>query len=541
VERSRTLTPPFNVNHIVIFNSNNFLKIHATSTIRPMIKTLLSRWIPTTLALAWPLSSISTAEEKSPLGIFDHHEDVGNPSKSGSAFYDESTQTYYMTSAGKNMWEAEDQFHFAWKKIKGDFIVRATVNFVGDGVDAHRKIGIIARNNLDTGSPYVDACVHGDTLSSLQYRSEVNGETDQVVLSVFHPTEIELQRKGNVFTYSAAVFGENYKSVSYETDLNEQAYVGLFICSHNEDVLETAAFSNVRVVIPAPDDFQPYRDYYGSHIEVMEVATGLRRIVHSENRSLQAPNWTPDNKRLIYNADGLLYNYWFQDGSTTVLNTGPQDQNNNDHVLSWGGEQIAISNYDGLDRRSTIYVLPVDGSDKPKRVSDPENGHSFLHSWSRDNKNIIFTGNRNEQWDIWSIDIESGIETQITDLSTLDDGPEATPDGTWIYFNSVRTGTMQIWRMKTNGTDPEQVTFDEYNNWFPHISPDGKWIVYIAFPKTIDPSDHPFYKKVYLKLMPASGGAPKTIAYIYGGQGSINVPSWSPDSRHIAFVSNTQM
>jgi len=506
-----------------------------------MSKLIHPVFIVLTLVIASPLAPASIAAEFTPLGIFDHHEDVGNPGKSGSAFLDESTQTYYLTSAGKNMWAAEDQFHFAWKKIKGDFIVRATVNFVGDGVDPHRKIGIIARNNLNTGSPYADACVHGDTLSSLQYRSEENGETDQVVLSVFHPTEIDLQRKGDVFTYSASVFGENYKSVSYEMDLNEQAYVGLFICSHNENILETAAFSNVRIVIPAPDDFHPYRDYYGSHIEVMNVATGLRRVVHSENRSLQAPNWTPDNRRLIYNADGLLYNYWFNDGSTTVLNTGPQDQNNNDHVLSWGGEQIAISNYDGEDRRSTIYVLPVDGSDKPKRVSDPAKGHSFLHSWSRDNKSIIFTGQRNDQWDIWSIDIDSGTETQITNLETLDDGAEATPDGEWIYFNSVRTGTMQIWRMHTNGNDAEQVTFDEYNNWFPHISPDGKWIVYIAFPTTIDPSDHPFYKKVYLKLLPTSGGPPKTIAYLYGGQGSINVPSWSPDSRHIAFVSNTQM
>ncbi|MGK0237210.1 MAG: TolB protein [Candidatus Pelagisphaera sp.] len=491
--------------------------------------------------VAWLLALTSVAEEHSPIGIFDHHEDVGNPSKSGSAFFDESTQTYHMTSAGENMWAKEDQFHFAWKKITGDFIVRATVNFVGDGVDPHRKIGIIARNNLNSSSAYADACVHGDTLSSLQYRSEANGETDQVELSVFHPTEIELQRKGNLFKYSAAVFGENYKSVSYEMDLNEQAYVGLFICSHNESILETAAFSNVRIVIPAPDDFQPYSDYYGSHIEVMEVATGSRKIVYSENRSLQAPNWATDNKRLIYNAEGKLYNYWFDDGSTDELNTGPQNQNNNDHVLSWGGDRIAISNYDGEDRRSTIYILPVDGSDHPKRISDPKNGHSFLHSWSRDNKNIIFTGNRNDQWDIWSIDIESGTETQITNLSTLDDGAEVSPGGKWIYFNSVRTGTMQIWKMKVNGNDQEQVTFDEYNNWFPHFSPDGKWIVYLAFPATIDPTDHPFYKKVYLKLLSTSGGVPKTIAYIYGGQGTINVPSWSPDSRHIAFVSNTQM
>ncbi|HEX8041375.1 MAG TPA: biopolymer transporter TolR, partial [Chryseosolibacter sp.] len=131
-------------------------------------------------------------------------------------------------------------------------------------------------------------------------------------------------------------------------------------------------------------------------------------------------------------------------------------------------------------------------------------------------------------------------ESPLTQSATLDDGPEYTPDGKYIYFNSVRTGTMKLWRMKPDGSGAEQVTFDEYNDWFPHISPDGKWIVYISFPKEISPTDHPFYKKVYLRLMPASGGVPRTIAYVYGGQGTINVPSWSPDSKKIAFISNTK-
>jgi Tol biopolymer transport system component len=164
-----------------------------------------------------------------------------------------------------------------------------------------------------------------------------------------------------------------------------------------------------------------------------------------------------------------------------------------------------------------------------------------LHGWSPDGKKLIFTGQRNNRFDIWTIDIATKKETALTNSPVLDDGPEYTPDGKWIYFNSVRTGTMKLWRMKPDGSNQEQVTFDEYNDWFPHISPDGKWIVYIVFPKEIDPSDHPFYKKVYLKLMPAGGGVPKTIAYLFGGQGTINVPSWSPDSKRIAFVSNTQL
>lgn len=479
--------------------------------------------------------------DMNPLGLFNHHQDVGKPKLAGSASYDSKTQSYTLSAAGLNMWAAEDEHHFAWKKIKGDFIMRATLEFVGEGVDPHRKIGIIARNHLGKGSSQAYACVHGDTLTSLQYRSEDGTDTHEVKLAVSHPTEIELRRKGDVFTFSAAVFGENFKSVSQEVVLKDEVFLGLFICSHNEEVIESAIFRNVRIVIPAADDFHPYQDYIGSHIEIMEVATGHRKIIYSEDRSLQAPNWTPDNKSLIYNAEGKLYKYCLKEGTVSELNTGEQIHNNNDHVLSWGGDQIAISNHDGEDRISTIYVLPVEGSDKPTRISNPEDGHSFLHGWSIDNNNIIFTGNRNGQYDIWSINVKTHEETQLTNLATLDDGAEVSPDGKWIYYNSVRTGTMQIWRMKADGSKQTQVTFDEYNDWFPHFSPDGQWITYLSFPEDIDPNEHPFYKDVYLRLMPSSGGVPKTIAYIYGGQGTINVPSWSPDGKYVAFVSNTQM
>ncbi len=118
--------------------------------------------------------------------------------------------------------------------------------------------------------------------------------------------------------------------------------------------------------------------------------------------------------------------------------------------------------------------------------------------------------------------------------------PEGSPDGKYIYYNGSQSGTMQIWRMKPDGSGKEQLTFDEYNDWFPHVSPDGKWIAFISFSTKVNPADHPSYKRVMLRLMPANGGAPRVIAYLYGGQGTINVPSWSPDSKHIAFVSNSE-
>jgi Tol biopolymer transport system component len=188
----------------------------------------------------------------------------------------------------------------------------------------------------------------------------------------------------------------------------------------------------------------------------------------------------------------------------------------------------------------------VTGSDDPVQVTPSDvTGHTYLHGWSPDGKKLVFTGGRAGETgnfrNLWSIDIDTKVETAITPPGTLDDGPEYTPDGKYIYFNSVRTGTMQIFRMKPDGSDPEQITFDAYNDWFPHISPDGKWIVYIAFPADMDPWSHPFYKQCYIRLMPTSGGVPKTIGYLYGGQGSMNTPGWSPDSTRIAFISNSKL
>jgi TolB protein len=485
------------------------------------------------------LAAHYTAAGQTGIGVFDAQTDVGNPALKGAVQYNAQTQEYTMQGAGSNMWFNTDQFQFLYKKIKGDFIISATVRFIGQGTNPHRKIGIIARDQLNANSRYADACVHGDDLTSLQFRPTDNANTEQVTLSVFHPTHIELQRVSDTFTFSAASSGENYKSVTKVLPLNEEVFAGLFICSHEENIKETAVFSNVRVIIPAAKDFRPYRDYIGSHIEVMEVQTGLRKILHSAPNSLQAPNWSKDNK-LIYNSEGLMYKYDLSNGVVEKLNTGFATQNNNDHVLSFDGKQLGLSNHVGEKRVSTLFTLPVTGSDKPVQITK-DTGHSWLHGFSPDARKMIFTGWRKNQYDIWTIDIASGKETQLTNTPTLDDSPEYSPDGKWVYFNSVRTGTMKLWRMHADGSNEEQVTFDEYNDWFPHFSPDGKWIVYLSYSKDIDPTDHPWYKKVYIRLMPAAGGVPRTIAYVYGGQGTINVPSWSPDSKRIAFVSNSKL
>jgi TolB protein len=479
--------------------------------------------------------------QQKPLGIFAGANDVGSPTKSGAVNYNPETQQYAIEGAGANMWLGRDEFHLVWQRLKGNFILTTRAEFIGKGVEAHRKMGWTVRSSLDPDSPHVTAVVHGDGLTSLQFRRTKGAITEEVRSSVKAADVIQLERKGNVFVMSVARFGDPFVTEQIaEISLGDEVNAGLFVCSHNKDVVEKATFSNVRITVPASDSFVPYRDYIGSNLEVMDVATGTRRILHTSPDSLQAPNWTTDGKALIYNSKGRLFRFALEGTEPVVpveIDTDFATSNNNDHVLSFNGKMLAISHHSKEDEnRSIVYVVPVQGG-KPRRIT--AKGPSYLHGWSPDGKFLIYTGQRDGELDIYKIPTAGGEEVALTGAKGLDDGSEFTPDGKYIYFNSVRSGTMQIWRMKPDGSNQEQVTNDEYNNWFPHISPDGKWIVILSFSKDVAPADHPFYKQVYIRLLTATGGTPRVIAYLYGGQGTINVPSWSPDSKKIAFVSNS--
>ena len=476
--------------------------------------------------------------QESSLGQFDAHDDVGPVKMPGTVSYDEKNQTYRISGSGENIWFAHDAFHLLWKRMSGDFILRAQLAFEGEGVDPHRKIGWMVRHSLEANAPQVSSVVHGDGLTSLQFRRYPGAMTEEVTSAVKAPDVIQLERQGDTYILSAARFGKTFLSEQISgISLGNDVYVGLFVCAHNADVEEKAVFSNVRMVKPAPADLVPYQDYLGSHLEVMDVQTGHRKVLYAVPNSIQAPNWTADGKALIYNGEGLLYRFDLASNQPEVINSGFANRNNNDHVLSFDGKMLAISHHSADDDgQSIIYTIPVTGG-TPQRITDK--GPSYLHGWSPDARHLVFTGGRNGKYDIYKIPVKGGKEIRLTDSPGLNDGPEYAPGGEYIYFNSNRTGTMQLWRMKPDGSEQVQLTFDEYNDWFPHPSPDGKWIVFISFPRTVDSADHPFYKQVYLRLMPAGGGEPRVIAYLYGGQGTINVPSWSPDGKQIAFVSNS--
>ncbi len=473
---------------------------------------------------------------KASMGQFKNQSDVGAINILGKVDYDVESQTYLIGGSGQNMWFKNDDFHFLWQKMSGDFILTAQFEFIGKGVDPHRKVGWMVRKTLDTNSPYADAVVHGDGLTSLQFRRDFDLDTEEVTTEMKAPDVIQFEKQGDMFIMRAAKFGEPLTTTSsVELALGDSVYVGLAICAHNANVLEKALVKNVRIDVPAPADYTPYQDFSGSRLEIINVETGLRKIVYESDEPLEAPNWTPDGKALIYNSKGYLYRFDLESKKTKQINSDFATRNNNDHVISWDGAQLGISHHMDGERGggSAIFTMPIDGG-TPKRVTDKT--PSYFHGWSPDDQFLVYTAERNGQYNIYKISVNGGEEVQLTDQPTLDDGSEYSPDGE-IYFNSARTGVMQLWRMKPDGSDQQQLTFDDWNDWFPHISPDGKTILFLSYPPDIDAGAHPHYKHVILRTMPVDGGEPKVVAYLYGGQGTINVPSWSPEGKMAAFVS----
>lgn len=281
-----------------------------------------------------------------------------------------------------------------------------------------------------------------------------------------------------------------------------------------------------------------------SRLEVYDLATNSRRVVRQDSVRFEAPNWTRDG-RLIINQEGLLYGVRISDGQKTKINTGSATTCNNDHGLTPDGQTIILSNNirkaTGNGSTSVVMTVPMTGG-QPKQLTDTTAGHSYWHGVSPDGKTLVFTGNRrvgamgDSDFELYTIGRDGGPETRLTNSPGLDDGPDYSPDGKYVYFNSMRSGRMQIWRMQADGSQPKQLTNDAYSNWFAHPSPDGQWFVFISYLED-QGSNHPADKAVMLRLMNIKTGQLRELARFTGGQGTINVPSWSPDSKSFAFVS----
>jgi Tol biopolymer transport system component len=356
---------------------------------------------------------------------------------------------------------------------------------------------------------------------------------------------IQIERSGKTIIMRAAHMGDPLEVIGTHVieTLPDEVLAGPFICSHDSNVVEQVKIWNLRIDKPVADDYNPGKSgFLGCRMEIVNVADGKRKVIWEKNGRFEAPNWMPDGKRLLFNMDGLIYTIPVTGGKISQISTGSVKNCNNDHGISFDGKLLAISSSKPNEQggSSAVWVLPVTGGE-PKLIT--EKTPSYFHGWAPDNKHLVYVAIRDGKkvYNIYRNSTEGNDEVALTNIEAGQhvDGCEYSPDGKYIYYNGNHTGTMQIWRIKPDGTGREQLTFDKYNNWFPHISPDGKWIFFISFPLDIDPNSHPSYKRVLLRIMPVTMGEPKVVAYLYGGQGTINVPSWSPDSKQVAFVSNS--
>ncbi len=470
-------------------------------------------------------------------GIFDSRGDVGVTPKAGSLVYEPVSAEYRVSGGGANVWGTQDAFQFAWRRVSGDINLQADIRFIGTGVNAHRKAMLMIRQDLDADSAYADVAVHGDGLTSLQYRAVKGGPTAELRSTLKGPLRLRIERHGDEFTILAGQPGEQLIPVGPQSlKLNDPVYVGLGVGSHEADVIETAVFANVSLQGPKIEA----RPLYRSKVMVHDLSTNQSSLVHEAVGVVEAPNWSRDGKFLLVNTAGNLYRLPLAGGKLEKIDLVGDYRCNNDHDLTRDGKQIAFSASSATSRQSQVYLANADGTGV--KLMTPT-APSYFHGWSPDAKWLAFVGQRNGKFELYRVSAQGGAEERLTFAGAYDDGPEYTPDGKWIYFNSNRGGDWNIWRIPPSGGGPndslaQKITSDDLEDWFPHFSPNGKLMLFLSFPKgtTGHNGKMPGMK---LRMMKTPKGKPGTIEDVvtfYGGQGTINVNSWAPDSKRFAYV-----
>jgi TolB protein len=466
------------------------------------------------------------------LGLFEAAANVGENPRAGSTEFDAARSVYRITGGGANIWNRVDAFQYVWRRLSGDAALSADVEFLGTSAANHRKAVLMFRQSLDADAAYADIAVHGDGMIALQSRL-AKGEITTHIVSPAKGRRVRIERHGDQFT----MYVGRESSGPVTVALREPVYLGIGVSAHDAAQLETAVFSSVSI---EPLGTQSQRPAARSKISVYDLASKSVRVVYTAEKVFEAPNWTPDGKFLLTNSGGKLYRLPASGGQPEVIDLGEVDNINNDHGVSPDGKHLVVSaRLNGMPPK--LYISGSDGRNRRQLTAE---GPSYFHGWSPDGKWMVFTGQRNANFDLYRTS-ESGEQSRLTAHPAYDDGPDYSPDGKWIYFNSERSGSGDIWRIPSEGAGDDdikaqQVTADEMEDWFAHPSPDGKWLLFLSYPKGT--KGHPPNLNVELRMMPLPGDQLQParivkVVSLFGGQGTINVNSWSPDSKRFAFVS----
>lgn len=474
------------------------------------------------------------------LGIFEGQSDIGALAAPGSAMYDASSGDYSIVSSGVNIWATTDAFHFVWKKESGDVSLTADINFpvTSGSPPPHRKAVLMFRQSLNADAAYVDAAQHGSGMTALQYRRANGGITQGIELNISSPRRVRLEKRGDTFTLFVSMKGEPLHQVGASTQLHLKGpfYIGLGVCAHNATATEKAAFSEVEMK-PLPALTNTATTLYSS-LQIVPIEPTSRRgtMVYTAQGRFEAPNWSKDGSSLVFDQDGKIMIVPVDGGTPRALEIGAAVHCNGSHGFSPDGKWLAISCGMPEKPESRVYLVPVSGG-PPRLVT--EHANSYWHAWSPDGKTIFFTRSNNGSINIYSISVDGGEEKALTSGKGISDDPDCSPDGRLVYFHSDRSGSTQIWRMQLDGSKPEEVTFDEMMNRTPHVSPDGNSMVMLSYSK--DAIGRLVNKNVVLRVVSLKDGKTWEIAQIVGGTGTINVPSWAPDSTRFAFVSYQEL
>ena len=495
-----------------------------------------ARWLMCGCLLA-AAGGRAQAQAAQPIGLFADHSDVGTVLHPGSVVYDAAKRSYIISGSGENVWATADAFQFVWKKMEGDFTLTADISVLGQGGDPHKKAMLMARQSLDADSAYADVALHGVGLTSLQSRDAKGADTHEIQSNISAPKRLRLQKYHGEFTMWLAGEDDQFRMAggSMLVPLTGPFYVGLGVCAHNKDAVETAEFRNVALEpITAESSAQLY-----STLETVTVASTDRRVAYAApigyaKFELTAPIWTPDGASLVFDDEGQLKRVLAAGGEPKVIDTGLDAMLSYlFHGISPDGTMLAVSGA-SLDRRKVLYVVPIGGG-TPRPVAAPS--PTTWQGWAPDGKSILFTGERRGKPGIYTIPVAGGEETRVAELPPRCGDAEYSSDGEYIYYGcrSDRSDAREVWRMRADGSQRERVAKGGVGDWFPHVSPDGRLMAFLTSPPH---SDFPInLTLVTLRVMSLTDGKIRVLAKLVGGWGTMPLPSWSPDSRRLAFVS----